>query len=369
MKKTIYDFDKNMGPKDEEEINLNWFDAKDSRHFTIYGSTVLNEDGYSRFSLGERQILEGINPGEAGCSEHCAGVMVKFITDATDIFVKVTLKAKFDMTNMTQLGQCGMDLYNYDENLNTYVFHNVTRYPFDGVTYKSRIGDFRQLPQKSRSMIINFPLYMPVCKCEIGINTWANLTPDSFKTQHRITVYGTSITHGCSASHPGMAYTNILSRRLDTEFLNLGFSGSAMMEGIVADFIGNRKTDMLIIDTEPNAGVDKTLKNNCCEFLDRFYALQPNVPVIIFTRMPFAFDLYDMDKIKLRDYYKEFLQKVVKKYKRKGYKIYFADQSKVFGKNFTEYTADGIHPNDIGMVKIADLYEQKILNVQKLLKE
>ena len=43
-------------------------------------------------------------------------------------------------------------------------------------------------------------------------------------------IYGTSITQGGCASRPGMAYTNILSRRIDAPFINLGFSGSGRGE-------------------------------------------------------------------------------------------------------------------------------------------
>ena len=52
-----------------------------------------------------------------------------------------------------------------------------------------------------------------------------------------VVVYGTSITQGANASRPGMAYTNILSRRLNVEFVNLGFSGSGRGEPEVAEVI------------------------------------------------------------------------------------------------------------------------------------
>ena len=52
--------------------------------------------------------------------------------------------------------------------------------------------------------------------------------------QGRIAVYGGSIDQGACASRPGMAYTNILSRWMNTEFVNWGFSGSGKAEAEVA---------------------------------------------------------------------------------------------------------------------------------------
>ena len=75
------------------------------------------------------------------------------------------------------------------------------------------------------------------------------------KSTGTIVVYGTSITQGGCASRAGMAYSNILSRRLNMEFVNLGFSGNGKGETALANLINqieNKK--MIVLDYEANAG-------------------------------------------------------------------------------------------------------------------
>ncbi len=364
--KSVYDFDKNMAADNSAAPNLKYYDAKDSRKFSLYGSFALKEDGYCRFTKAQREFIEPISDGVAWFSRHSCGIQVKFRTNATDIYVKVKLSGKFDMTNMTQIGQCGTDLYVYDEELKSFIFHSVAHGKFDSDFYDERIGDFTKLEVRERRFVINLPLYIGVTELQIGVNDWARVVPDYFSNTQKIVVYGTSITHGCSASHPGMAYTNILSRKLDSEVINYGFSGVAMNEKQIATIISQGPCDMLIVDSEPNAGVSDNLRKNLRPFIDEFYSKNPNVPVILLSRIKFALDFYAPDRVRLNDFYAKFMKNVAKNYTKQGRKIYYYNQANVFGDNFSEYTTDGVHPTDLGMVRIADFYEKAVDKVNKL---
>lgn len=366
--KHVQDFDKNMATKESVANGIKYFDAKDAERFKVYGTNALNEDGFSRLCVERRKFIEPISDGVAWFSKHSSGIQVKFTTDATDIFVRVKLTGKFDMTNMTQIGQCGLDLYVYADGTKGFIFHSVAHGKFDSDFYDEKIGDFNQLGSKKRRFIINLPLYIGVCDLQIGVNEWAAVTPDYFTNEQKIAVYGTSITHGCCASHPGMAYTNILSRRLDTEVFNFGFSGVAMNEPEMADVLSDNEYDILIVDTEPNAGCSMNLKNNLKPFLDRFFAVRPKTTVILMSRMMFALDYFDLERVKLNKLYIKFMNGVAKEYAKRGYDVHFYNQSRVFGKNFSEYTTDGVHPTDLGMVKIADFYEKTVKKVNALTK-
>ncbi len=358
----VYDFDKNMTAKNDADCKLKFYDAKCGL-FSVYGTKALYEEGFCRFTKAQRDYLRPVSDGEAFFSEHSSGIQLKFITDASDIFVKVGLNGTFEMTNMTLVGACGMDLYVYDKRFSTYIFHGSTNGKINDIFYEGRLGDFRSSKTAQRKFIIDLPLYMGVTSLQIGVNEWATVTPDPFTANRNIAIYGSSITHGCSASHPGMSYTNILSRRLNTEVSNYGFSGVCMMETEVAEILAEINPDMLIVDAEPNAGVDIRLKQNCENFLDKFLSIRPDVPVILLSRMKFALDNYDYERVNLNSFYVDFLRNVAKKYSKKGYNVYFFDQSKVFGKEFSDYTADGVHPTDRGMLKIADFYQKAIEKV------
>ncbi len=361
--KSVFDFDKNLAMEDRTPHDVVWRDAKDER-FGIYNTDVpRGEAGIQRLTKAEQQLIWPVNDGEGWLGQHSAGIQIKFETDSRQIFIHVKLRSKFDMTNMTQIGQCGMDLYVYDERIGGYGMIEVARYQFDADEYELSMNRMEKLPRKMRKYIFNLPLYMAVDEMKIGLDRDAAVRPVPFGNEMRIGVYGTSIVHGCSASRPGMATTNILSRRLDCEVLNFGFSGCAMMEKEMGEIIGDRKLDLLLVDVEPNAGCDERLRDNAEPFLDAFFERNPSAPVILYSRILFSLDLFDEYRVKMADYYRAFLRNLAKKYRKRGFRIRFEDGSKIFKGNYTEFTTDGIHPNDVGMVALADSYERAIRRV------
>ena len=356
--KRVFEYDVNMAPESALDADLVWHDAKEPI-FGLYGSDALGEPGFSRLTEAERNRIRPVNDGEAWFAEHSAGIQVRFETDSSRICLRVKLRGKFDMTNMTQIGQCGSDLYVCDERVGGYALHEVARFPFDAAEYQVPLGHFDRAERKLRKYILYLPLYMATDKYEIGLDRQAEVRPTGFSDPVRIGVYGTSITHGCSASRPGMAYTNILSRKLDAEVLNFGFSGVAFMEREMGEILGRRRLDFLMVDTEANAGIDQRLERNAEGFLDAFFSENPGAGVVLFSRIPFALDLYDEYRAKLNKYYVSFLRGLARRYVRRGYAIGFCDASRCFRGNFTEYTADGIHPDDMGMVAIARMYQRQ----------
>ena len=77
-----------------------------------------------------------------------------------------------------------------------------------------------------REYTIHFPLYSEVVSLEIGLCDGSSLLPArDYRTQLPVVFYGSSITQGGCASRPGNSYDNIISRDLDCDHVNLGFSG------------------------------------------------------------------------------------------------------------------------------------------------
>ena len=87
--------------------------------------------------------------------------------------------------------------------------------------------------------------------------------------QGRIAVYGGSIDQGACASRPGMAYTNILSRWMNTEFVNWGFSGSGKAEAEVAKALSEiDDVRLFVINTAGNCPSASYLRAHLPAFLD-----------------------------------------------------------------------------------------------------
>ena len=63
-----------------------------------------------------------------------------------------------------------------------------------------------------------------------------------------VVFYGTSITQGASAMRPGMGYPAIISRHLNIETINLGFSGNGKMEKELAEALSEIDASCYVID-------------------------------------------------------------------------------------------------------------------------
>ena len=364
MKKN-FDFNNFMSVEPYSEENIKWFNVTDEV-FALYGTTELTDNVAHRFSENEITDVEKVSKDVAFLAKCPAGVHLKFKTNSKRLMIDALLPEPPNMGHMTALGQCGFDLYVFDDTENRYVLHSNTVFNVKNNYYQMQLLFFQD--DKERDYILYFPLYMNLSSVRIGFDDNATVSPSYYKNDKRILLYGTSIAQGGCVSRPGMLYTNILSRKLDKEILNYGFSGAALGEKEVALILAKRKNiELLIIDIQANAGCSEKLENNLEEFIVQYNTINPNVKILVITQIPFAMDLYDEKRTELKLYYKYFMKRIVDKFRKKGIKIYFLDGDNFFTStqllHFTEYTVDGVHPTDLGSSLIAEGYYKKIVKV------
>ena len=109
--------------------------------------------------------------------------------------------------------------------------------------------------------------------------------------------------------------------------------------------------------------------NNFEKFLNKFYARYPNLPVIVMNKTKMAIDSFLPRNKGMKIFNDRFLKAMVNKYKRKGKEIYFVDNYHIFDKqdiNSSEFTVDGVHPNDMGMHLLTNSYIKAIKKVKSL---
>lgn len=364
--KKITDVDINMALKDPKLDNIIWYDARNKNKFNLCGTVT---DNYNRFSDDTLELLKDVSEAVCWLSHHSSGLQLKFETDSLKVLIDVALAASHDMDHMTATAQCGFDIYFYDEIVSKYVLLQTTRFDRSQTEYQCELSQLYNYTneKKMRKYVINFPLYQQVNSVKIGLEQSSQVKPVYFKNPGVITHYGTSIAQGGCVSRPGMMYTNILSRYLDTEILNYGFSGCAMCESEIGEVLGKIPNQKLfIIDAEANAGCSDIMEHNLEKFINAYKKNSPNVPIILVTRCKFHFDKYDQKRIELNKFYIEFTKKLVEKYQLQGHKMYFLDGSNFFdgfNLDYTEFTVDGVHPTDFGTYLIAMSYLRKIKEV------
>jgi hypothetical protein len=340
--------DPNMSLKKADTNGIVWFDPR-KEPFDLVGFEWIKQDSvYRRLPVHpDWEIREAVDQ----LANHTAGGQLRFKTNSKKIFIKVTLRERSGMYHMPATGQSGFDLYVEDQGVQKYV--RTSRFPHDSVRYQVEL--FNSDVEKWRSFTINFPLYNGVNALQIGIEDSVDVkAPDPFKRSGKFVIYGTSITQGGCVCRPGMAYSNILSRKLGVQFVNLGFSGNGRGEPALAHLINQISgTSFIILDYEANA--NETIINSLGPFVDILRDEHPDIPILIMskTRYPRATPGSSMYKLLMSN--RDFQKKLVAERNKAGDKhIFFLDGSKVLGDDYSECTVDGSHPSDLGSFRIAN---------------
>lgn len=243
--------------------------------FRVYG--LLRDDaGYFRMP---RTAASAVNPGVKELNAHTAGGRVRFKTDADRICLRVQLRSVAVMPHFALTGSAGFDLY--ADNVFCGAFFPPVN-PKKGYKGELRLpGGEKQL----REITVHFPLYAGVVKLELGFPAGSRIAaPRPYAIEKPAVYYGSSITQGGCASRPGNAYQNILSRILDCDHVNLGFSGSAKGEQTMAAYIAGLTMSAFILDYDHNAPDTDHLQATHAPFFRTVRKANPTLPVIMLSR-------------------------------------------------------------------------------------
>jgi hypothetical protein len=190
----------------------------------------------------------------------------------------------------------------------------------------------------------------------LGLEQGADVeAPRPFAHEGRVVFYGTSITQGGCACRPGMLHSNILSRELDVEFVNLGFSGNGKGEPEVARLVAEIDDPCLyILSYEANCPSTEHLERTLRGFIPILREKQPDVPILIISRVAFAKDLLLSGAMAQRIRQRDLQRGVVEEFRSAGdAHVHFLDGGELLGDDFDECTVDGVHPTDLGFRHLA----------------
>jgi len=350
--------DKNMLADTNNDVSeIVYYDAKDEC-FMSYGYDKNEVSNYQRLSEDELSLFKPINDCVFYHGNNSAGIHIMFETDSLNIMLQAKIHDDFRLPNMSNYGQSAFSLYIYNNKVKQYVLYNISKFAYRELSFEVSLAKFTN--KKMRKFILYFPLYSSIDVAKIGFDKNATIKPINHKDNRRICIYGTSITQGCDASNGGICYTNIISRKLDANVYNYGFSGGAMLEREMANIIASKNFDLLVIDVEANAGCNDTLKDRLHDFLDIIFMVNKNAKVMLCSRVYYSLDISDKEVYDRHKYYLKYQENVVNEYKEKGYNICYLDGSKVIKLNEISFAVDGVHPDSYVFNKIANAMVKKI---------
>jgi lysophospholipase L1-like esterase len=338
-------FCKPLAPKDTV-----WYDAKD---FPIEGRGWQNPQMESVFDRLPAKAAKMVRPPVWNLAHNTAGLSIRFTTKADSFFIKWSLRdSALSMNHMPATGVSGIDIY-YKKNGSW--FYLETGRP--SKVKRNIVKIFKPAKETgTEEYLVNFPLYNGVRELLIGLAPEFSLEKCSPVNKKPVVIYGTSIAQGGCASRPGMAYSSIISRRMNQPVINLGFSGNGRLDIEICELISELDPALYVIDCMRNLTTEQ-VKNLTEPFLRLLRKNKPGVPILLIDQTDFRMDFPNERSDMLYSFYKKLAGEGDKN-------IYYLEGNNLLGKD-GEGTVDGTHPTDLGFSRMADVIQKKFEEILK----
>ena len=352
--KKISEIDKNLAANEVAYDGMTVYRATEDP-FTIYGLWEPQSDHCQRLPA-EIGNNDNVNGGVSYLYTNTAGGRIRFKTDATAITLRSVLPSLNGFNHMPLTGTSCFDLY-VDGQYRGPFNPGVVTPPADGgpVVAEATLS----IPgQGMREILIHFPLYNDVTDVRIALSEGAQVQEtDGYAYDKPVVYYGSSITQGGCASHPGNAYQAILSRELNCDHVNLGFSGSCLGEPVMAEYIAGLDMQAFVLDYDHNAPTAEHLEQTHEAVFRRVREKQPDLPILLVTAADHC--LGD------RQRRKEVIRRTYDNARKSGdEKVYFLDGDDIYREVGLDFcTVDGCHPNDLGFYCMARAIGKQLKNM------
>lgn len=326
-----------------EREGLVFYDA-DEAPFQIYG--VYREgDHYVRMP---EAIANRISEGVATLNLHTAGGRVRFVTDSPYLALQVELNTAFRLPHCAFTGTIGLDVYSGTRYMGTFVPPDIKVDMYESVI------DFPDSTE--REITINLPSYSGVNHIYIGIKDGSVLkTAPGYDMEKPIVYYGSSITQGGCASRPGNTYQSIISREHNWDFINLGFSGSALAEDEMAAYISQLDMVAFVYDYDYNSPSVEHYRDTHERMFRVIREKNPDLPILMMSRPQYYLTQDERKRMEVmfNTYYRALEAGDNKVYCLKG-------EDLLIDVLRESALVDNVHPTDCGFASMAYVVGKKL---------
>jgi len=204
----------------------------------------------------------------------------------------------------------------------------------------------------------NITIYLPntseVRVLAIGIDENAKLErAPEFALKAPIVCYGSSVLQGTGADHPAQTYPAIVARRLNLDFINLGFGGAGKAEPAVVALVNHLDACCYLFDLGKSYG--NQTKEPFVAMLASVRAAHPTVPIVCVTPIYSTKEIDEPDyrqrSVDLRD----MMRAAALERRASGDTLTFVVEGlELFGPDDKALFRDPQHPNDEGNERIGD---------------
>ena len=327
--------------------DIDWYDAREFP-MTLLGVIPPTEEEpyYHRMPLG---VAGAASEDVVSMCRQTAGGRVRFVTDSPFVAVHADLWHNLQYPNLNLISTAGFGVFAGREQA-AEEFAGMCVAPVGAPEQRDYLTP---LPEGMRRVTVYMPLYGGVKTLYIGVRR-GSLVKEApkYRVDKPAVFYGSSITQGGCASCPGNSYQGMISRSLDMDYVNLGFSGCGRGEQCVAEYIAGLDMSAFVLDYDHNAPTPEHLRATHYPFFETVRRSHPELPVIMVSRPVLRPSAEERERIAI-------IRESCCRAAGGGDKhVYFVDGS-CFMRGYAAdcWSVDGCHPNDLGFAQMAQVLE------------
>lgn len=318
--------------------------------FKIYGNSKSAKNIYARMN---EVAAEKVSVGVSNRGARCAGVRLRFKTDSKRIGIRANLFVSFHAPSLTTFSALAFDVYAGNKYVNSAFPQSAE------VKQENLYEQVVNLEGGMQDVTIYFPYNAVVKELVIALDKDAKVLPgDEYRDMLPIVFYGSSITHGMCVSRPGITFTAKISRNLNMDYRNLGFSGAARGEEAMADYLASLKKSVLVCEYDHNEPSAKDLSERHLPFYKRIRETDKESPILFISKPDEKNAEEANERMKIVEAtYKYALE-------NGDNNVYFINGLTLFPDDIRyDCTVDTVHPNDLGAHMISLKLTEKLKEI------
>ena len=292
--------------------------------------------------------------------------MVIFETDSPEIWVKPEYGFTYPFYSMPMSATHGFNLYIEKDGKLCWAASRGRTVDAQGEGKAKAESPLRLIANMEGTMkrcVLYLPLYSELLSLKIGVAEGTTIRAAENPFRHNIAVFGSSFTHGATASCAGQTWPAFFSRSTGLHVCSYGMSAYSKLQPVMGEIIGKAKPDALICDSFSNPS-EEQIKSRIRPFINAVRKESPEIP-IIFLRTIYRenrnFDkMADKKEQSRMDCAAATMKEVVKEYKG----VYYLEIDNMTGTT-GETSGDGVHPHSMGYYEWANAVKKPILKILK----
>lgn len=294
-------------------------------------------------------------------ARYSTGLYVMFRTNSSQIVATWENVSRRPGDNTTAIIQLGLDLYIKQDG--RWVFCQCGRVSTDPEKSKRTKTIVKNMAPGEKEFMLYLPLWCELKSLEIGVDSDAVIEPIPSPYKYKVINYGTSITHGASASRPGLTWSARMSRNLGIDFINTGFSGQGKMQPEVVPLLAKCEADALLCYCFGNPTAEE-IEQRVDYFVDELVKAHPGKPIIFIRPLHNELDYFDMVQRERLAHKLSVINRKIAEIRKRHKDVYYLDEPFPHGDDL-EGSVDKSHLNDLGFDRVIKTYQPQIARILK----